>query len=145
MARLHFTLFGKMKFFVRTDRNVYLNYMKLFLLQTFHRKLGRIWPQCKSYEHIMDEQLEIYVKSLSGLCAQSVTCVTLWDPRDCRLPVSSVHSILQERILEWVAMPSSRGSSRHRDQTHVLLHFLHWQADSSSLALPGKPLTFIEP
>ena len=35
------------------------------------------------------------------------------------LPGSSVHGILQERILEWVTMPSSRGSSQSRDQTQV--------------------------
>ena len=40
------------------------------------------------------------------------SCLTLWDPMDCSLPVSSVHGILQARILEWAAMPSSRGSSR---------------------------------
>ena len=44
---------------------------------------------------------------------------TLCDPMDCSLPDSSVHKILQARILEWVAMPSSKGSSRHRDQTQV--------------------------
>ena len=38
---------------------------------------------------------------------------------DCSLPGSSVHGILQARTLEWVAMPSSRGSSRPRDQIHV--------------------------
>ena len=38
---------------------------------------------------------------------------------DCRLPGSSVHGILQARILEWVAMPSSRSSSQPRDQTQV--------------------------
>ena len=38
---------------------------------------------------------------------------------DCSLPGSSVHGILQARILEWVAMPSSRGSSQPRDQTQV--------------------------
>ena len=32
---------------------------------------------------------------------------------------SSVHGILQARILEWVAMPSSRGPSRSKDRTHV--------------------------
>ena len=37
--------------------------------------------------------------------------VRLCDPMDCSLPGSSVHGILQARILEWVAMPSSRGSS----------------------------------
>ena len=44
---------------------------------------------------------------------------TLWDPMDCNPPGSSVHVILQAWILEWVAMPSSRGSSRPRDQTRV--------------------------
>ena len=38
---------------------------------------------------------------------------------DCSPPGSSVHGILQGRILEWVAMPSSGGSSQNRDQTHI--------------------------
>ena len=38
---------------------------------------------------------------------------------DCSLPGSSVHGILQARLLEWVALPSSRGSSWPRDSTHV--------------------------
>ena len=38
---------------------------------------------------------------------------------DCSSPDSSVHEILQIRILEWVAMPFSRGSSRSRDRTQV--------------------------
>ena len=46
-------------------------------------------------------------------------CLTLCDPMDCSHPGSSVHGILQARILEWVAMPFSRGSSQPRDQTHV--------------------------
>ena len=37
-------------------------------------------------------------------------CPTLCDPMGCSLPASSVHGILQARILEWVAMPSSRRS-----------------------------------
>ena len=41
------------------------------------------------------------------------------DPRDCSPPGSSVHGISQLRILEWVVMPSSRGSSWPRDQTQV--------------------------
>ena len=45
------------------------------------------------------------------------SCPTLCDPRDCSLPVSSVHGILQARVLEWVAILSSRGSSRPRDWT----------------------------
>ena len=38
---------------------------------------------------------------------------------DCSLPGFSIHGILQARILEWVAIPSSRGSSQFRDQTHI--------------------------
>ena len=51
------------------------------------------------------------------MCAPS--CLILWNTMDCSLPGSSVHEILQARILEWVAMPSFRGSSWSRDQTHV--------------------------
>ena len=43
------------------------------------------------------------------------SCLTLCDPMDCSPPGSSVHGILQARTLEWVAMPSSRGSSQPRD------------------------------
>ena len=46
-------------------------------------------------------------------------CPTLCDPMDCSLPGSSVHVILQARILEWVAISYSRGSSGPRDQTCV--------------------------
>ena len=46
-------------------------------------------------------------------------CPTLCDPMDCSPPGSSVHGILQARILEWVAIPFSRGSSQPRDQTQV--------------------------
>ena len=44
---------------------------------------------------------------------------TLCDPLDCSSPGSCVHGILQTRILEWVAMPSSKGSSQPRDWTQV--------------------------
>ena len=43
------------------------------------------------------------------------SCPTLCDSLDCTLPGSSVHGILQARILEWLAMPSSRGSSQPRN------------------------------
>ena len=51
-------------------------------------------------------------------CAQQLqSCPTLGNLEDCSPPGSSVHGILQARILEWVAIPSSRGSSQPRDQT----------------------------
>ena len=47
------------------------------------------------------------------------SCHTLWDPMDCSPPGSSVHEIFQARILEWVAISFSRGSSQPRDRTRV--------------------------
>ena len=47
------------------------------------------------------------------------SCLTLCDPMDGGPPGSSVHVILQARILEWVAFPFSRGSSQPRDRTWV--------------------------
>ena len=46
-------------------------------------------------------------------------CPTLCDPVDCSPPGSSIYGILQARILEWVAISFSRGSSQPRDQTQV--------------------------
>ena len=56
---------------------------------------------------------------ISNRCSVAQLCLTLWDPMDCRLLGSSVCGILQARKLEWDAMPSSRGSSRPRNQTWV--------------------------
>ena len=57
------------------------------------------------------------------LCAfvlSHFSCITtLCDPMDCSPPGSSVHRILQARILEWVTMPSARGSFQPRGQTHI--------------------------
>ena len=47
------------------------------------------------------------------------SCPTLCDPVNCSPPGCSVQGILQARILEWVAMPSSRGSSQPRDRSWV--------------------------
>ena len=49
-------------------------------------------------------------------CCHSVVS-KFWDPMDCSLPGSSVHGILQVKILEWVAISFSRGSSRPKDVT----------------------------
>ena len=67
-------------------------------------------------------------------------CLTLCNPMDCGPPVSSVHGILPARILEWVAMPSYRGSSRPRNRTCVSYVPL-CQASSLPLAPPGKPVS----
>ena len=62
-------------------------------------------------------------------------CLTSCDPMGYSPPASSVHGILQSRILMWVAISSSRGSSQPRDQTQVscigswiLYHWATWEA-----------------
>ena len=52
-------------------------------------------------------------------CARAQSCPTLCDPRNCSLPASSVHGILQARILEWGGHSSSRGPSPPRDRTRI--------------------------
>ena len=70
------------------------------------------------YQEIFSEFLAIVKrKKMKVLVAQS--CPTLCDPMNCSPPAFSVHEILQARILEWVAIPFSRGSYWPRDQTWV--------------------------
>ena len=52
-------------------------------------------------------------------CLAAQSCPTLCDPMDCCLPGSSALGILQARILEWVAISLSRGSSQFRNRTQV--------------------------
>ena len=61
---------------------------------------------------------------------------TLCGPMDSSPPGSSVHGILQARILEWVAIPFSRGSSQPRDRTQVSPAF---QANSLPSEPSGRP------
>ena len=63
---------------------------------------------------------------------------TVCNPMDCSLPGSSVHEILQARVLEWVATPSSRGSSRPRDWASVSCIAGRF----FTTELPGKPSSF---
>ena len=90
-------------------------------------------------ERIWGWGLETYLSLYSSfgghffLCWKNLlpsTCPTLCDPMHCSLPGSSVHGILQARILGWVAIPFSRGSSLLKDGTRFL------QANS----LPSEPL-----
>ena len=57
--------------------------------------------------------------AFESVCLKVQSCRDLCDPMDCSPPSSSVREILQARILEWVAVPFSRGSSWPRDRTHV--------------------------
>ena len=73
------------------------------------------------------------------VCVKSLqSCLTLCDPMDCRPLGSSVHGILQARILEWVAMPSLQEIFLTQGLNSCLLGLLHWQLGSLPLNLVKK-------
>ena len=57
--------------------------------------------------------------NLVGCCLVTKLCLTLCDPMDCSPPCSSAHGISQARILKWVAIAFSRGSSQPKHKTHI--------------------------
>ena len=75
-----------------------------------HKGLTRVLQKLEALANFTEERCS--AKSLQS-------CRTLRGPMDCSPPGYSVHGLLQARILEWVAMPFSRGSSRPRDGTGV--------------------------
>ena len=77
-------------------------------------------------------------------CGHAQSCLTLCDPMDCSPPGSSLHEILLARILEWVSMPSSRGSSRPKDWNWVSC-ISCIQAGSLPLSHQGSSLSSYPP
>ena len=71
-------------------------------------------------EHRPIPQTRVTLSFPACVWAQVIqSCLILFDSMGCSPPSSSVHGIPSARILEWVAMPSSKGSSRSRNQTRV--------------------------
>ena len=83
----------------------------------FHKFVPRYCHKERAIQH--HPRLWDQLSCLCCVCLVPQPCLTLCDPMDCSPPGSSVNGILQARILESVAMPSSRGSSQPRDQTRV--------------------------
>ena len=121
--------------------NVYFRYITLSSVYRID------WKCLKAVERIFKTLSELFSQDMMEALGYSLRRVrvpaqslqlflTLCNPVHHSPPGSSVHGIFQARILEWVALPSSRGSSWLRDQAHKLLH---WQTHSLPLAPPGKP------
>ena len=75
-----------------------------------------------TFFYIMTERFSKHVLSMTHcavMCLVAQLCLTLCDPRKSSPPSSSVQGILQAIILEWVAVPSSWGSSQPRGRTQV--------------------------
>ena len=71
------------------------------------------------------------------------SCPTLCDPMDCSLRGSFIHGIFQARVLEWVAISFSRGSSRPRDRTwvsHIASRWFYHLSHQGSSPANGNPL-----
>ena len=82
----------------------------------------------------------VFLKNAMLYCAKNLwSCPTLCDPMDYSLPGSSVHGILQARVLEWVVTFFSRGSSQPGIKL-ASLWLLHWKACSLPLVPPGMCL-----
>ena len=69
-----------------------------------------------------ENKCKVKKKKKRGKVLVSQSCPTLCDPVDCNPPGSSVHGILQARILEWVAILFSRGPSQPRYETRRILY-----------------------
>ena len=104
----------------------------------FLKACGRTHTQRSPPSHNATSSSWIKTSLLSPhliLCSVTQSCLTLCDLMDCNPSGSSVHGILQARILEWVAVPFSRGYSQPRDEhgSPAL------QADSLPSEPEGKP------
>ena len=87
---------------------------------SFYKPTGQQLTQTSTKKNLGKKKKKTNKKATtSSACVRAQSCPSLCDPMDCSLPGSSVHGILQARILEWVAYPFSRGSSQPRNQTWV--------------------------
>ena len=85
--------------------------------------LGKVICSVKFYNHSNFVKLDNWIRGCKwGLSTESEvaqSCPTLCNPMDCSLSGCSVHGIFQARVLEWIAISFSRGSSRPRNRTWV--------------------------
>ena len=88
----------------------------------------------EGFQEGMGEKHAIWCVCVCVLVTQSRP--TFCGHMDCSLPGSSVHRILQARILEWFAIPFSRGSSQSRDRTQVSCTASRFFTPEP----PGKPI-----
>ena len=75
--------------------------------------------------------LQCCVSIRAVLCLVVQSCLTLCNPMDCSPPDLPVHGVSQARVLVWVSISFSRGSSQPRDQAHISCR---WQVGSLPLA-----------
>ena len=142
------------KYTFRISECLYIKYDTFFVIVSFdkfhiywtkyHRNniysLRKDLLELSSYKYMFSQvrAVKAYVFNPDYECFLE-SCSTLCDPVDCSPPGSSVHGISQARTLEWVAISSSRGSSRPRDWTLVSCVFCigrwilnHWAREAQN-------------
>ena len=103
-----------------------------------------VWPKGKNTRawEKLDSTFKILLElPCSTKCTHTFSRVQLCDSMACSSPGSSVHGIFQARILDWVAISSSRGSSWPKYQIHMSLCLLHWQQILYHWCHLGSPYT----
>ena len=111
LSYLHFFLFPN---FVNKEKNaVGMLFSRQYVLWPFFFFFTEIDWGHNIYGSIIIKALRCAVSLVTQVSP------SLCNPMDCSPPGSSVHETLQASVLEWVAMPSSRGSSQPRNQTGV--------------------------
>ena len=97
-------------------------------------RMSRYVPSSRIASHPQNLKPKHLCLLRTFICVCAQVHPTLCNPMDSSLPGSSVQGIFQTRILEWVSISSSRGSSQPKDP-----HPLPWQVDSLSLSHLGDP------
>ena len=138
------------------SHNMIMLYLALGKHQVKFLRLNIIWVRyygillyCRTYLK-KSIQFNIFLVPWMLCYAKSLqSCPALYEPMDCSLPGSPVHKISQARILEWVAISFSSGSSQRRNLAHIscdscisrqiLYYCTTWEALSTdtSLLMPG--------
>ena len=110
--------------------------------RTFEIQWQRVSIKCQT---VFQEGSSICPQSLiflSYVCVHTQLCQILHDPMDCIPPGSSVHGIFQARILQWVAISFSRGSSQPRHRTHISCVSYIGRQLLYQLSHQGSPVSF---
>ena len=117
---------------------------------TFKKFINQLLPLwcleiCHSSENIYTIEISKHYHDLLSYHSQvkvivAQSCPILCKPMVCSLPGSSVHGIFQARLLEWVAISFSRGTSRLRDQTQVSCITGRFFPGLSQQGSPPKPV-----
>ena len=102
-------------------------YLKTAIMSSFSEPSHSLASYCRMFWSVSMYFGNVFCERDTTICMKvkvivAQSCLTLCDPMDCSLPGSSVHAILQARILECIAMPSSRGFFPTQGSNPGLLH-----------------------